>query len=365
MEHTVDNADESMEEFIDYDKTFVSHAQGDIVTGKVVRVSPDEILVDVGGKSEGVIPIKELSNIPVSNPKDILKEGDVLELFVLREENEDGQLTLSKRRVDQARGWVVATKDFEEENIINAKVTGVVKGGVIVDAYKLRGFVPASQLKTRGAHEELVGTELPLKIIEVDQRRNKLILSHRQALAAEKGKLRSEVMANLEVGQIITGKVVRIADFGAFIDLGGIDGLLPISEISWQRIQHPSNVLNIGDDLTLKVLKVDREANKISLSLKQLQEDPWTSLSDRFHEGQIIQGKVTKLATFGAFVEIEPGVEALLPTAEMSERQVRPEDVVEVGQEITTLIKRFRPEEKRISLSLRDLEGKDNSGDAE
>lgn len=340
---------------IDYESTFVDFQQGDIVKGIVVKVAPDEILVDVGGKSEGVIPIKELTNIPGTNPRDIVSEGDEIELYILREEDEDGQLTLSKRRVDQARGWVQAAKDYEEEKVINARVTGVVKGGVIVDAYKLRGFVPASQLRTKGSHEELVGTELPLKIIEVDQRRNKLILSHRQAVAAEKGKLRAEVLATLEVGQIITGKVVRIADFGAFIDLGGIDGLLPISEISWQRIQHPSNVLNIGDELTLKVLKVDREAHKISLSLKQLQEDPWTTLSDRYAEGQVIPGKVTKLATFGAFVEIEPGVEALLPTAEMSDRQVRPEEVVEVGQEIQALIKRFRPEEKRISLSLRDL----------
>ncbi|HEY9899898.1 MAG TPA: 30S ribosomal protein S1 [Pantanalinema sp.] len=339
---------------IDYESTFVDFQQGDIVKGRVVRVSPDEILVDVGGKSEGVIPIKELSAIPVGNVREFIKEGEELELYVLREEDEDGQLTLSKRRVDQARGWVQALEDYNQERVIQAKVTGVVKGGVIVDAYKLRGFVPASQLRTKGSHEELVGTELPLKIIEVDQRRNKLILSHRQAVAAEKGKLRAEVLATLEVGQIITGKVVRIADFGAFIDLGGIDGLLPISEIAWQRIQHPSNVLNIGDELTLKVLKVDREAHKISLSLKQLQEDPWTTLSDRFQEGMTIPGRVTKLASFGAFVEIEPGVEALLPTAEMSSQQVKPEDVVEVGQEITALIKRFRPEEKRISLSLRD-----------
>jgi ribosomal protein S1 len=347
--------DDTME--IDYESTFVDFQQGDIVKGRVVRVSPDEVLVDVGGKSEGVIPIKELSAIPVGNIREFIHEGEELELYVLREEDEDGQLTLSKRRVDQARGWVQALDDYNQERVIQAKVTGVVKGGVIVDAYKLRGFVPASQLRTKGSHEELVGTELPLKIIEVDQRRNKLILSHRQAVAHEKGKLRAEVLATLEVGQIITGKVVRIADFGAFIDLGGIDGLLPISEISWQRIQHPSNVLNIGDELTLKVLKVDREAHKISLSLKQLQEDPWTTLSERYHEGQMIPGKVTKLASFGAFVEIEPGVEALLPTAEMSDRQVKPEDVVEVGQEITALIKRFRPEEKRISLSLRTSSG--------
>ena len=225
---------------------------------------------------------------------------------------------------------------------------------MIVDAYKLRGFVPASQLRTKGQHEELVGEELQLKIIEVDQRRNKLILSHRQALQQEKGLKRAEILANLEVGQIVTGKVVRIADFGAFIDLGGIDGLLPISEISWERIKKPDDELAIGDELTLKVLKVDREAHKISLSLKQLKEDPWTTLSG-FSEGQVINGRVTKLASFGAFVEIVPGVEALLPTAEMSDRQVKPEDIVTVDQTVRALIKRFRPEEKRISLSLRDL----------
>ncbi len=360
----LDQISAEVEEVIDYDSTFVDLQQGDIVKGRVVRVSPDEILVDVGGKSEGVIPIKELSSQPIPNLREFIKEGEELELYVLREEDEDGQLTLSKRRVDQARGWVQATKDFEEENVIHARVTGVVKGGVIVDAYKLRGFVPASQLRTKGSHEDLVGQELPLKIIEVDQRRNKLILSHRQAVAAEKGKLRAEILQNLEVGQTVTGKVVRIADFGAFIDLGGIDGLLPISEISWQRIQHPSNVLNIGDEFTLKVLKVDRESHKISLSLKQLQEDPWATLAQRYHEGQLINGKVTKLASFGAFVEIEPGVEALLPTAEMADHQVKPEEVVEVGQEIQALIKRFRPDEKRISLSLRDL-GSGGSGSDE
>jgi 4-hydroxy-3-methylbut-2-enyl diphosphate reductase len=348
-------ADVEQFEEIDYESTFRNFQQGDIVKGYVIKVAPDEVLVDVGGKSEGVIPIRELSSTPVHDPKELLSVGDELELYILREENEDGQLTLSKKRVDQARGWLQAVKDYEEDKIIMAPVKDVVKGGVIVDTYKLRGFVPASQLRTKGPHEELIGQELPLKIIEVDQRRNKLILSHRQALQVEKGKQRSETLASLEVGQVVEGKVVRIADFGAFIDLGGIDGLLPISEISWQRIQHPSDVLKIGDDLTLKVLKVDRESHKISLSLKQLQPDPWTTLSQRYHEGEIVDGRVTKLATFGAFVEIEPGVEALLPTAEMADRQVKPEDVVSVGQEIRAVIKRFRPEDRRISLSLRDV----------
>jgi small subunit ribosomal protein S1 len=341
-------------ETIDYESTFRNFRQGDIVKGYVVKVSPDEVLVDVGGKSEGIIPIRELSNTHVADPHEFVNEGDELELFVLREENEDGQLTLSKKRVDQARGWIQAVKDYEEEKTINAFVKDVVKGGIIVDTYKLRGFVPASQLRTKGPHEELIGTELPLKIIEVDQRRNKLILSHRQAIAAEKGKQRSETLASLEVGQVVEGKVVRIADFGAFIDLGGIDGLLPISEISWQRIQHPSDVLKIGDDLTLKVLKVDREAHKISLSLKQLQPDPWTTLADRFGENDNVVGRVTKIASFGAFVEIEPGVEALLPTAEMGDRVFRQEDV---GYEIKAVIKRFRPEDRRISLSVRETDG--------
>jgi len=348
--------DESLEfENIDYESTFRNFQQGDIVKGFVIKVAPDEVLVDVGGKSEGIIPIRELSSTPVGNPAEFVQVGDELELYILREENEDGQLTLSKKRVDQARGWIQAVKDYESETTIMAPVKDVVKGGVIVDTYKLRGFVPASQLRTKGPHEELIGQELPLKIIEVDQRRNKLILSHRQAIAAEKGKQRSETLASLEVGQVVEGKVVRIADFGAFIDLGGIDGLLPISEISWQRIQHPSDVLKIGDDLTLKVLKVDRDSHKISLSLKQLQPDPWTTLAERYREGEIIEGKVTKLASFGAFVEIEPGVEALLPTAEMADRQVKPEEVVNVGQEIRAVIKRFRPEDRRISLSLRDV----------
>lgn len=360
-----------VEEFIDYDSTFRKFNQGDIITGVVIKVGHDEVLVDVGGKSEGIIPIRELSSTPVSNPREFVQVGDELELYILRDENEDGQLTLSKRRVDQARGWIQAQKDYETEATINATVRDVVKGGVIVDTYKLRGFVPASQLRTKGPHEELVGTELPLKIIEVDPRRNKLILSHRQAIAAEKGKQRSETLASLEVGQVVEGKVVRIADFGAFIDLGGIDGLLPISEISWQRIQHPSDVLKIGDDLELKVLKVDRESHKISLSLKQLQADPWTTLADRYREGEVIDGKVTKLASFGAFVEIEPGVEALLPTAEMSDRAVKPEDVVTVGQELRAVIKRFRPEDRRISLSIRDIAqditagGEQNDGEAD
>jgi ribosomal protein S1 len=351
MEH-LDSGDTSYKE-IDYESVFGNFQQGDIVKGYVIKVAPDEVLVDVGGKFEGVIPIRELSSTSVSDPKEFVQVGDELELYILREENEDGQFTLSKKRVDQARGWLQAVKDYEEDKIIMAPVKDVVKGGVIVDTYNLRGFVPASQLRIKGPHEELIGQELPLKLIEVDQRRNKLVLSHRDALRAEKGQQRAEVYEFLEVGHVVPGKVTRVADFGAFVDIGGAEALLPISEVSWRRAKHPSEYVNVGDELFLTVMKIDRENFKISLSLKQMQPDPWTQLGDRYQEGQVVEGHVTKLANFGAFVEIEPGVEALLPAVEMAEELFDPREAVRIGQHIRAVITRLSMEERRMPLSLR------------
>jgi ribosomal protein S1 len=352
---------------IDYESTFVDLAPGRIVKGIVVKVDSNEALVDVGGKSEGIVPLREIANTPVSSAIGQLTVGEEIELFILREENEDGQVTLSKRRVDQARGWHYAMEDFEANKIVRARVVGVVKGGVLVDIHRIRGFVPASQLRMQlDSLDDLVGEELPLKIIEIDQRRNKLILSHRKALEDERSALRAEVVANLVEGNIITGKIVRLVDFGAFIDVGGIDGLLPISEISWRRISHPSEVLQVGQEITVKIFKIDRELNRISLSLKQLQEDPWEKVVHMFHEGEQIGGRVTKLAPFGAFVEIAEGVEALLPTMEISDQPVKLQDAVAIGQEIQAIIKRFRPQERKISLSIKDLNrGADAAEDAE
>lgn len=344
-------------EAIDYESTFVDLTPGRIVKGVVVKVDQNEALVDVGGKSEGLVPLREISNTPISSAIGHLTVGEEIELFILREENEDGQVTLSKRRVDQARGWHYAMADFEENKIVRARVVGVVKGGVLVDIHRIRGFVPASQLRMQlESLDDLVGEELSLKIIEIDQRRNKLILSHRKALEDERSALRAEVVANLVEGHIITGKIVRLVDFGAFIDVGGIDGLLPISEISWRRISHPSEVLQVGQEITVKIFKIDRELNRISLSLKQLQEDPWEKVVHMFHEGERIQGRVTKLAPFGAFVEIAEGVEALLPTMEISDQPVKLQDAVAIGQQIEAIIKRFRPQERKISLSIKDAQ---------
>jgi ribosomal protein S1 len=338
--------------------------QGDIITGDVVRIERDGVLVDVGGKSEGFVPFKEISNIPIDNIEDVIKVGDRLEFYILREENENGQLTLSLKRVAQARGWVQLEEQKKSDETIRAKISAVVKGGVVVDVYGLRGFVPASQLRVKGTTpEELIGMEIPMKILETDTKRNKLILSQRLAVQEEKAVQREKILGTLESGQVVTGEVVRIADFGAFIDLGGLDGLLPISEISWERVSHPSDVLKVGQIISTKVLKVDKEKGHISLSLKQMQPDPWKEIEDKFQEGQVVNGKVRKIQSFGAFVQIYPGVDALLPTVEMSEQpNIKPEEIVAVGQELKAIIKKFAPKEHKISLSLRGMDVSDLLG---
>ncbi|MDZ4837802.1 MAG: 30S ribosomal protein S1 [Candidatus Melainabacteria bacterium] len=340
------------------------YEQGDIVTGDIVRIERDGVLVDVGAKSEGFVPVKEVSNMPMEHIDDVVKVGDRYEFYILREENEYGQLTLSLKRVAQARGWVKLEDQKKNDETIRAKISAVVKGGVVVDVYGLRGFVPASQLRVKGTTpEELIGMEIPMKILETDTKRNKLILSQRLAVQEEKAAQREKILNTLEAGQIVSGEVVRIADFGAFIDLGGLDGLLPISEISWERVSHPSDVLKVGQIVTTKVLKVDQEKGHISLSLKQMQPDPWQEIEDKFQEGQVITGTVRKIQSFGAFVQIYPGVDALLPTVEMSEQpNVKPEEVVQVGQEVKALIKKFSPKEHKISLSLKGMDVSDLLG---
>lgn len=340
------------------------YEQGDIVTGNIVRIERDGVLVDVQAKSEGFVPIKEVSNMPIDNIEDVVKVGERYEFYILREENENGQLTLSLKRVAQARGWVKLEEQKKNDETIRAKISAVVKGGVVVDVYGLRGFVPASQLRVKGTTpEELIGMEIPMKILETDTKRNKLILSQRLAVQEEKAAQREKILNTLEAGQIVSGEVVRIADFGAFIDLGGLDGLLPISEISWERVSHPSDVLKVGQIVTTKVLKVDQDKGHISLSLKQMQPDPWQEIEDKFEEGQVITGTVRKIQSFGAFVQIYPGVDALLPTVEMSEQpNTKPDEVVQVGQELKALIKKFAPKDHKISLSLKGMDVSDLLG---
>ena len=332
---------------------------GTLIKGTVVSFDKEGAYVDIKGKSEAFVPFKELTNsLRRDNKDDLVTLGKEYEFFILREESDEGPIILSLKRVSQAQGWTKLEEAKESNETLKGKVISLVRGGLIVEVFSIRGFVPTSQLRLRNAeqlspHESII----PVKVLEIDSRKNKLIFSQKLAVQEEKADLREKTMQNLEVGQNVEGEVVRVTDFGAFIDLGGIDGLLPISEFSWQRINHPQDVLSVGQKVELKVLKIDRDTNRISLSLKRLQNDPWNDLVGKIQENEVIKGKVSKVANFGAFIEVHPGVEGLLPKSEITAETENPkvEDFLSVGQEIKALVKRFAPEEHRLSLSMKDL----------
>lgn len=327
----------------------------DLVQGTIVKIEKSGILVDVGGKTEAQLPLRELSNLPFDNPKDLISVGETRRFYVLTEENDDGQINVSLKRVHLAENWAKLDEARKNEETIEVKVISLVKGGVITEAFDLRGFIPASQLRTGTPHENLIDQVLCVKVLEADPKRNKLILSERVCLQEERRKIAEGVIANLEEDQVIEGEIVRLADFGAFIDVNGIDGLLPISEICWNKIKHPSDVLTLGEKIQVKVLKIDNELKRISLSLKRMQENPWVQIEGKFEEGQVIKGVVNKITNFGAFVNIFPGVEALLPVAEMGDEHINPYELLNVEQELDVMIKKFTPQEKRIGLSIKDL----------
>lgn len=337
----------------------LNYKTGDLVEGTVVKIEKTGVFIDIGGKTEALLPLKELSNLPFEKVEDIVSIGDKKKFYVIREENDEGQLMVSLRRVHLAQNWEQLEEMRKNEETMKVKVVSLVKGGVIVEVFDLKGFVPASQLRTGVPHESLIGQELSVKVLEADPSRNKLILSEKACLVEERNKIAEDVISQLTEGQEIEGEVVRLADFGAFIDIMGIDGLLPISEVSWQRIKHPSDVLELGQRITVKVLNIDTELNRVSLSLKRMEENPWVKVESEFKEGQVIKGIVNKITNFGAFINIYPGVEALLPAAEMGEGNVNPYEVLNVNDEIEVLIKRFTPQERRIGLSIRDLKNRD------
>ncbi|NQY81424.1 MAG: S1 RNA-binding domain-containing protein [Candidatus Caenarcaniphilales bacterium] len=334
-----------------------SFSAGDIIKGKLTRIDKDGALIDVGFKSEGFLPTKEVANREEEKTvEDVLEFDKEYDFYVIREESDKGPLLLSYKRVAQARGWVKLEEIKANDDIVEGEVFAVVKGGVVVEIHGVRGFVPASQLRSTTEGEIEKGVVIKLKIIELNKNSRKLICSRKVVIEEEKANLREKALVELEVGQVISGTVVRVAEFGAFVDIGGIDGLLPVSEISWQRINHPKEKLSVGDQISVKVLKID-ESGKISLSLKRLEQDPWTEIEDKFVEGQIVKGSVVKITAFGAFIEIYPGVEGLLPSNEISDDEdATPDSFLEVGQEIEIIIKKLSPYERRILLSMRDIE---------
>ncbi len=335
----------------------------DLVEGTIVKIEKSGILIDVGGKTEAMLPLRELANLPFERPEDIVSVGDKKKFYILREENEEGQLTVSLKRVHHAQNWEKLEEIRKNEETIKVRVISLVKGGVIAEVFDLKGFVPSSQLRTGIPHESLIDQQLSVRVIEADPKRSKLILSEKLCLAEERKRIAEEVISKLEEDQVIEGEVVRLADFGVFIDIMGIDGLLPISEISWQRIKHPSDILSLGQKVKVKILNIDRELNRISLSLKRMEENPWVKIEGKFTEGQVIKGIVNKITNFGAFINIFPGVEALLPVAEMGEGNVNPYEELNLNEEIEIIIKRFTPQERRICLSIRDLNNQNSSAE--
>ena len=348
-----DVSDEEMNNLIDGSVT--DFDEGDLVTGEVVKIEHDEVLLDIGYKSEGVIPARELSIRKDVNPADIVKLGDTIEALVLQKEDKEGRLILSKRRAEYERAWNRVEEKFNKGENVEGEVIEVVKGGLILDI-GLRGFLPASLVDIRRVKDlnAYLGTRIEARVIEMDRNRNNVVLSRRVVLEEARKAERSEILSKLKPGMRLKGTVSSIVDFGAFVDLGGIDGLIHISELSWNHVNHPSEVVKVGQEVEVQVLDVDLNRERISLGLKQTQEDPWRSLVKKYPVGAIVEGTVTKLVTFGAFVDLGDGIEGLVHISEMAKQHVdAPSQVCKVGDKVQVKVMEIDLDRRRISLSMK------------
>src|SRR5262245_57014957 len=345
----------------DYDGTFPTINEGEVVHGTVVRVDKDEVLVDIGYKSEGVIPVAELSIRRSVNPADEVAVGEEIDALVMTKEDADGRLILSKKRARFELAWKRIEAASESGEAVTGKVIEVVKGGLILDL-GVRGFLPASLVDIRRVQDldEFLGQELRCKVIELNRSRNNVVLSRRAVLEEERKEQRQQILDRLQAGDVVEGEISNIVDFGAFVDLDGMDGLIHISELAWSHVNHPSEVLQIGQTVKVKVLDIDRERQRISLGLKQTQSDPWQQVLDNYHEGDVVEGRVTKVVTFGAFVEILAGVEGLVHISELAQHHVEnPREVVSQGQAVDVKIIEVDADRRRLSLSLKRVEPSD------
>ncbi len=341
-----------------YDATIVPFDEGDVVTGKVVRIDKDEVLIDIGYKSEGVIPQHELSIRKSVDPSEEVELGEEVDALVLTKEDQDGRLILSKKRARFERAWRKIEAAAESGEPVIGAVIEVVKGGLIIDL-GVRGFLPASLVDIRRVPnlDEYLGQNIQCKVIELNRSRNNVVLSRRAVLEEERKEQRTAILERLQPGLIIEGQISNIVDFGAFVDLDGIDGLIHISELSWSHVNHPSEILSIGDTVQVKVLDIDRDRQRISLGLKQTQEDPWQRVVDTYHVGDELEGTVTKVVAFGAFVEIMDGVEGLVHISELAQQHVEnPREIVAPGDEIRVQILEIDSERRRLSLSIKRVE---------
>ena len=348
-----DISDEEMNNLID--GTVTDFDEGDLVTGTVVKIERDEVLLDIGYKSEGVIPSRELSIRKDVNPADVVAMNDEIEALVLQKEDKEGRLVLSKKRAEYERAWNAVEEKFNSGETVEGEVIEVVKGGLILDI-GLRGFLPASLVEMRRVRDlaPYIGREIEAKIIELDKNRNNVVLSRRAWLEQTQSEVRTNFLHTLQKGQVRSGVVSSIVNFGAFVDLGGVDGLVHVSELSWKHIDHPSEVVEVGQEVTVEVLDVDMDRERVSLSLKATQEDPWQAFARTHAIGQVVPGKVTKLVPFGAFVRVEDGIEGLVHISELAQRHVElPDQVVKVGEEVFVKVIDIDLERRRISLSLK------------
>jgi small subunit ribosomal protein S1 len=334
---------------------------GKIIEGVVVKVDPDEVLLDIGWKSEGVIPSRELSIKLDVDPNEVVAVGDVVEALVMKKEDEEGRLVLSKKRAQYERAWGTIEKIYTDDKTVQGTVIEVVKGGLILDI-GLRGFLPASLVEMRRVRDLMpyVGEQLECKIIELDKNRNNVVLSRRKFLEETQSEFRNEFLTSLQKGEIRAGVVSSIVNFGAFVDLGGVDGLVHVSELSWKHIDHPSEVVEVGDEVEVEVLDVDMDRERVSLSLKATQEDPWQKFAREHAVGEVVDGEVTKLVPFGAFVKVADGIEGLVHISELADRHVEvPEAVVNVGDKIEVKVIDIDTVRRRISLSLKQAQAGD------
>jgi small subunit ribosomal protein S1 len=338
--------------------TVTAMEDGKIIEGVVVKVDPDEVLLDIGWKSEGVIPSRELSIKLDVDPNEIVTVGDVVEALVMKKEDEEGRLVLSKKRAQYERAWGTIERIYNEDRTVQGSVIEVVKGGLIIDI-GLRGFLPASLVEMRRVRDlqPYVGESLECKIIELDKNRNNVVLSRRKFLEETQSEFRNEFLTSLQKGEVRAGVVSSIVNFGAFVDLGGVDGLVHVSELSWKHIDHPSEVVEVGDQVEVEVLDVDLDRERVSLSLKATQEDPWQTFAREHQVGEVVDGEVTKLVPFGAFVKVADGIEGLVHISELADRHVEvPEAVVNVGDQIEVKVIDIDTVRRRISLSLKQAQ---------
>jgi small subunit ribosomal protein S1 len=335
---------------------------GDVLTGTVTKVDEKQALVDVGFKSDAILPISEVSSLHIEKVGDVLSEGQQITVKATRIEQEKDELIVSKRAVDADKAWVDLEGKFESGEVFDAMIADTVKGGLVVDL-GVRGFIPASHVERHFVEDfsDYKGKTLSVKVIELDKEKNKVILSHRAVLEEEVNRQKNQVLEDLQVGSVIEGTVQRLTDFGAFVDVGGVDGLVHISEISYTHVDKPSDVLKEGDKVSVKILKVDPANERISLSIKAAQPGPWQQAAGQFKIGDVVKGTVKRLVSFGAFVEVAPGVEGLVHISQIANRHIAtPSEVLKEGEEVQVKILDINTEEERMSLSIREVEGGSN-----